>query len=70
MNKSWKQHPLKQQFYGHLHPISKTIEIRWSRYVGHWKKSKDELRSVFLPWNPSHGRAGASLPARTYLQQL
>ena len=28
LNKSWKQHPTKQQLYRHLPPISKTIQIR------------------------------------------
>ena len=27
MNKSWRQHPTKQQLYGHLPPIRKTIKI-------------------------------------------
>ena len=26
LNKSWKQHPTKQQFYGHLPPILQAIE--------------------------------------------
>ena len=26
VNKSWKQHPTKQQLYDHLPPISKTIQ--------------------------------------------
>ena len=32
-NKSWKQHPTKQQLYGYLPPISKIIQIRQMRYV-------------------------------------
>ena len=28
LNKLWKQHPIKQQPYGHLPPISQTIQIR------------------------------------------
>ena len=28
LNKSWRQHPTKRHLYGHLHPISKTIQIR------------------------------------------
>ena len=28
LNKSWRQHPTKQQPYGHLPPITKTIQIR------------------------------------------
>ena len=26
LNKSWKQHPIKKQLYGHLPLISKTIQ--------------------------------------------
>ena len=28
LNKSWKQHATKQQLYGHLSPISQTIQVR------------------------------------------
>ena len=27
-NKSWRQHPTKQQLYGHLPPITKTMKVR------------------------------------------
>ena len=38
LNKSWRQHPIKQQLYGHLPPISKTIQIRRTRHAGHcWR---------------------------------
>ena len=33
LNKSWKQHPMKQQLYGHLSPISKTIQIIKTRLL-------------------------------------
>ena len=35
MNKYWKQNPTKQQMYGHLPPISKTIQVRRTRQTGH-----------------------------------
>ena len=35
LNKSGKQGPTKQQLYGHLPPISKTIQIRQTRHAGH-----------------------------------
>ena len=36
LNKSWKQYPTKeQQLYGHLPPISQTIQVRQTRYVEH-----------------------------------
>ena len=48
MNKSWKQHPTKRQLYGHLTPFSNTIQIRRTRYAGHYWGSKDELMSSVL----------------------
>ena len=57
LNKSWRQRPTKQQRYGHLSPITKTIQIRRTRHVGHSWRSRDELISDILPWTPSHGRA-------------
>ena len=70
LNKSWKQHPTKQQLYGHLPPITKTIKIWRTRHAGHWWRSRDELISDVLLWTPSHGRAKAGWPARTYIQHL
>ena len=65
LNKFLKQHPTKQQLYGHLLPIMNIIQIRRDRYAGHCWRSKEELISNVLPWIPSHGR-----PALTYIQQL
>ena len=70
LNKSWRQHPTKQQLYGHLPPITKTIQVRRARHAGHCWRSRSELMSVILLWTPSHGRAKAGRPARTYIQQL
>ena len=70
LNKSWRQHLTKQQLYGHLSPITKTIKIRQNRHVGHCWRSRDELISDVLLWTPSHGRAKAGWPAWTYIQQL
>ena len=69
-NKSCRQHPTKQQLYGHLPPIMKTIRIRWTRHPGHCWKSKDELISDVLLWTPTYDRAKAGRPARKYIQQL
>ena len=62
------QHPTEQQLYGHLPPISKTIQIRRTRYVGHCWGSKNRLISDILPWTPSHGTASVGRPAGTYRQ--
>ena len=45
MNKSWRQHPIKQQLYGHLPLVTKTIKIRRTRHTGHCWRSRDELVS-------------------------
>ena len=55
---------------GHLPPITKTIQVRRTRYAGHCWRSRDELISDVLLLTPSHGRAKAGRPARTYTQQL
>ena len=70
LNKSWRQHPTKHQLYGHLPPITKTIQVRRTRHAGHCWRSRDELISDVLLWIPTHGRAKAGRPARTYIHQL
>ena len=70
LKKSWRQHPTKQQLYGHLPPITKTIKVRRIRHAGHCWRSRDELISDVLLRTPLHGRAKAGWPARTYIQWL
>ena len=70
LNKSWRQHPTRHQLYGHLPPITKTIQVRRTRYAGHCWRSKDEHVSDVLLWTPTYGQAKAGRPARTYIQQL
>ena len=70
LNKSWQQHPTRRQLYGHLPPITKTIQVRRARHAGHCWRSKDELVSDVLLWTPTYGQAKAGRPARTYIQQL
>ena len=68
LNKSWRQHPTKQQQYGHLPPITKTI--KGTRHAGHCWRTRDEFINDVPLWTLSPGRAKAGLPARTYIQQL
>ena len=70
LNKSWQQHPTRHQLYGHLPPITKTIQVRRTRNAGHCWRSRDELIRDVLLWIPTHGRAKAGRPARTHIQQL
>ena len=70
LNKSWWQHLTKHQLYGHLPPITKTIQTRRTRHAGHCWRSRDECISDILLWTPTYGRAKAGRPARSYIQQL
>ena len=49
---SLRQHPTKQQLYGHLPPIKKTINVRQTRHAGYCWWSRDELISNVLLWAP------------------
>ena len=70
LNKSWRQHSTRHQLYGHLPPITKTIQVRQTGHVGHCWRSRNELISNVLLWIPAYGRAKAGRPAQTYIQQL
>ena len=65
LNKSWRQHPTRHKLYGHLPPITKTIQVRRTRHAGHCWRSRGELISDVLLWTPTCGRAKAGRPART-----
>ena len=69
LNKSWKQHPTKQQLYGPLPPITKTIKIRRNRHAGHCWRSRDKIISDVLLWTSSHGWAKAGQPAGTSIER-
>ena len=70
LNKSWRQHPTRHQLYGHLPPITKTIQVIRTRHVGHCWKSRDEPICDVLLWTPTYSRAKAGRPAPIYIQQL
>ena len=70
LNKAWRRHPTRHKLYGHLPPITKTIQARQTRHAGHCWRSRDELISYVLLWTPIYDRAKAGRPARTYIQQL
>ena len=63
-------HPTRHQLYGHLPPITKTIQVRRTTHAGHCWRSRVELISDVLLWTPTYGRAKAGRPARRYIQQL
>ena len=62
--------PTRHHLYGHLPPITKTIQVRRTRHAGHCRRSRDELISDVFLWTPTYGRVKAGRPARTYIEQL
>ena len=70
LNRSWQQHPTRRQLYGHLPPITKTIQARRTRHARHCWRSKDEIVSDMLLWTPAYGQSKAGRPAWTFIQQL
>ena len=59
LNKSWRQHPTRHQLYGHLPPITKTIQVRRTRHAGYCWRSRDELIMNPHIW-PSKSRPTSS----------
>ena len=51
-----KQHPTRHQLYGHLPPITKTIQVKQTRHAGHCWRSKDKHSDVLL-WTSTYGQA-------------
>ena len=66
LNRSWQQHPARRQLYGHLPPITKTIQARRTRHAGYCWRSKDEIVSDVLLWTLAYGQSKTGRPARTY----
>ena len=62
LNKS-RQRPARHQLYGHLPPVTKTIQVRRTRHADHCWRSKDELINDVLLWTPAYGQAKAGRPA-------
>ena len=48
LNKPWRQHLTKQQLYGNLPPITKTIQVRPTRHADQCYRSRDEFISDVL----------------------
>ena len=70
LNLSWEDHPTKKQIYGDLPAISTKIRQRRLRFAGHCHRSKTELASKLILWQPNHGKRSRGAPATTYIKQL
>ena len=65
LSETWREHPTKQQPYGHQPPIKKIIQVRRTRHAGPCCRSRDELISYVFLWTPSQGQAKSGRPAKT-----
>ena len=63
-------HPQSTNYTATYLPSRKLSKLRRIRHAGHCWRSRDELISDVLLWNPTYGRAKVGRPARTYIQQL
>ena len=70
LNISWKQHITNKELYGKTPRLSKSIQARRMRFAGHSWRSKNEVVSDLLLWQPKHGKNSRGRPARTYIDQL
>ena len=52
LNKSWRQHPTRLQLYGHLPPITKTIQVRRTRQAGHLLEKQGRAHKRCTPVDP------------------
>ena len=52
LNKSWRQHPTRHQLYGHLPPITKTIQVRRTRHC--WRSEARTNSSVMYSYGPPY----------------
>ena len=61
LNKSWRQHPTRHQLYGHLPPITKTIQVRRTRHAGYsWRRAHKWCTPMDLHTWPSKSRTTSS----------
>ena len=70
LSTSWRQHRTNHQQYGHLPPISKTIQTRQAKHTEHCWRSKGKIICDLPQWTLSHGRIRVARPARTYQQLI
>ena len=69
-NVSWKQHITNKKLYNGCRKITEKIRERRLKNAGHAWRSKEEVISKVLLWEPSHGKRNIGHPKRTYIQQL
>ena len=70
LNRSWKDHLTKEELYGHIPPISKSLQQQRMKFTGHCWRSKEEQAGDVLLWKPTDGHQPRGRPKETYIDQL
>ena len=70
LNKSWTDHLTNVELYGNIPRVTTTIREQRLRFAGHCWRSKNEICSEVLLWEPLHGRRSCGRPKKTYIDQL
>ena len=61
-------YPTNEELYGHIPPISKSLQQQRMRFAGHCWRSKGA--GDVLLWRPTHGHQPRGRPKKTYTDQL
>ena len=69
-NKYWNLYLTNKELYKNIPKISDTIRKQQLRFAGHCWRSKDELASDLLLWNPKHGKGSRGRHRKSYIDQL
>ncbi|KAI8494143.1 hypothetical protein Bbelb_279030 [Branchiostoma belcheri] len=70
LNKTWQQHPTKEELYGDIPAVSELIRQRRTGFAGHVYRNKAELASELILWEPKQGHSKPGRPRMTYIDQL
>ena len=70
LNKSWTDHLTNAELYGCIPHVSSTIREQRLRFAGHCWRSKNEICSEVLLWEPLQGKRSRGRPRKTYIDQL
>ncbi|KAI8515423.1 hypothetical protein Bbelb_062360 [Branchiostoma belcheri] len=70
LNKTWQQHPTKEELYGDIPAVSELIRQRRTGFAGHVYRNKAELASELILWEPKQGHSKPGRPRMTYIDLL
>ena len=70
LNRSWKDHPTNVELYGHIPPISESLQQQIMRFAGHCWHGKEELARDVLLWKPTHRLQPKGRPKKTYMRVM